>query len=138
MFVMFDRHALLDELRKEYEGLPSVQKIRTFAANVGSYADEILRGALTKQGYAGIAKWDELMTEFGYEEMITEVAPTYVDQLMPFNVSIHFSNEYGQRAQIDLFGVEIINSGTAISIDDVVTNQAMTFVARSLNEMHKV
>lgn len=137
VFIVFDRNALLEELKKEYDGLPSVKGFQTFAANVGSYADEILRGALTKEGYAGIARWDEIMTSLGYSQMIERQAPIkYVDQLPPFNITVSYSNEYGQRMQTDLFGVEILNNSTGISIDDVVTEQAMTFVARAVDEMH--
>ncbi len=139
VFVMFDRDALLEELLKEYSGLPKVQGYQTFAANVGSYADEILRGALSKSGYTGIATWDEIMTELGYANMINPRAPIeYPDQLPPFNVAIHFANEYGQRARIEIYGAEILNNGIAISIDDVVTEQAMSFVARSLRGPVKV
>ncbi|WPA89507.1 major head protein [Moorella phage MTATph1] len=139
VFVTFDRNALLDEMKKQYEGLPTTQGIQTFTANVGNYADEILRGALSKQGYAGIARWDEIMTELGYPNMVsTNVEPVYVDQLLPFDVTIHFANEYGQRAQIDIYGVEILNNGMGVSIDDVVTEQTYSFVARSLKELHHV
>jgi hypothetical protein len=130
---MFDRNALMEELLKEYPGLPKIQGYQTFAANVGSYADEVLRGVLSKRGYGGISTWDAIMTELGYPNMINPRAPIeYPDQLPPFNITIHFANEYGQRARIEIYGAEILNNGIAVSIDDVVTEQAMSFVARSL------
>ncbi|MEW6770011.1 MAG: hypothetical protein AB1330_01275 [Bacillota bacterium] len=139
VFIVFNRNALLEEMLKEYKGLPLVRGYQTFAANVGKYADEILRGALSKQGYAGIATWDEIMTNLGYNRMIERQAPIeYVDQLPPFNISVHFANEYGQRAQLDIYGAEILNNGMAVSIDDVVTEQAMSFIARSYKEISPV
>jgi hypothetical protein len=42
-------------------------------------------------------------------------------------------NEYGQIAQMSIRGVEILNEGSGMSIDDIVTEQSMTFVAREVN-----
>ncbi len=129
----------MEELKKTYDGLPALKGYQTFVANVGGYADEILRGALSRENYAGIARWDEIMTDLGYPNMVaTNVPVEYSDQLMPFDVTIHFANEYGQRAQIDIYGVEILNNGMSISIDDVVTEHTYTFVARSIKEMRHV
>jgi len=56
----------------------------------------------------------------------------YPDQIPPFDVVLTAANEYGQVAQMSLRGVEILNEGSGISIDDIVTEQQMTFVAREV------
>lgn len=61
-----------------------------------------------------------------------EAAPEYLDQLMPFNISIMFLNETGARARMELLGVEILNEGMSMSVDDVQLEKAVTFVARKI------
>jgi hypothetical protein len=61
--------------------------------------------------------------------------PFYADEVPPFDITISFANEYGQMASREILGVEIINEGSGISIDDISTEQTMTFVARGLGVM---
>jgi hypothetical protein len=61
--------------------------------------------------------------------------PFYSDEVPPFDITISYSNEYGQMARKEILGVEILNEGSGISIDDIVTEQTMTFVARGLGKI---
>ncbi len=54
----------------------------------------------------------------------------YPDQIPPFDIVLTAANEYGHIAVMTIFSVEILNEGTGISVDDIVTEQEMTFVAR--------
>jgi len=56
----------------------------------------------------------------------------YSDQVPPFDVTLSAANEYGQIASMKIYGVEILNEGSGLSIDDIVNEAQMTFVARSL------
>lgn len=58
--------------------------------------------------------------------------PWYVDQLPPFDVAIIAVNEYGKAAQMRLYGLEILNEGSGFSIDDIVIENQMTWVGRSI------
>ena len=58
--------------------------------------------------------------------------PFYVDQIMPFDVAIMAVNEYGQKAQMRLYGCEILNEGSGFSIDDIVVENQMTYVCRTI------
>jgi len=61
--------------------------------------------------------------------------PFYSDEVPPFDITITYANEYGQMARREILGVEILNEGSGISIDDIVTEQTMTFVARGLGKI---
>lgn len=61
--------------------------------------------------------------------------PYYSDQIPPFDVSITFANEYGQAAVRGIYGVEILNEGSGASMDDIVIEETMTFIARDLGPM---
>jgi len=61
--------------------------------------------------------------------------PVYSDEIPPFDITINFLNEYGQAAKMTIYGVEILNEGMGMSIDDITTEKACTFIARNLEEM---
>ncbi len=47
--------------------------------------------------------------------------PWYSDQVLPFDITLAGANEYGAMAAAKIFGVEILNEGSGVSIDDAVT-----------------
>lgn len=62
----------------------------------------------------------------------------YVDQLPPFDVVIVAANEYGNAAQMRIYGVEILNEGSGFSIDDMVIENQMTYVCRTILPWQKM
>lgn len=62
----------------------------------------------------------------------TATSAWYVDQLPPFDVVIVAANEYGKAAQMRIYGVEILNEGSGFSIDDMVIENQMTYVCRTI------
>ncbi len=58
-----------------------------------------------------------------------EAAPWYSDQALPFDITLAGTNEQGAATAMKIFGVEILNEGSGISIDDAVTETQATFVA---------
>lgn len=65
----------------------------------------------------------------------TPTPAKYSDEIPPFDITINFLNEYGQSATMTLYGVEILNEGMGMSIDDITTEKACTFIARAIDEM---
>lgn len=70
------------------------------------------------------------VTEVGNNYRIAPVF--YVDQILPFDIAIVAANEYGQSAQMRLYGCEILNEGSGFSIDDIVIENQMTYVCRTI------
>lgn len=62
----------------------------------------------------------------------------YVDQILPFDVVIVAANEYGQAATMRIYGIEILNEGSGFSIDDIVIENQMTYVARTILPWQKL
>lgn len=62
-------------------------------------------------------------------------APKYSDEIPPFDVTVNFLNEYGQSSKMTIFGVEILNEGMGMSVDDITTEKACTFIARGIDDM---
>jgi len=58
--------------------------------------------------------------------------PNYVDQIAPFDISIIAVNEYGKAAMMRIYGCEILNEGSGFSIDDIVIENQMTYICRTI------
>jgi hypothetical protein len=49
-----------------------------------------------------------------------EAKPWYSDQILPFDITLAGTNEMGAATAMKIFGVEILNEGSGMSIDDAV------------------
>lgn len=67
-----------------------------------------------------------------------DVKPKYADELLPFDITITFANEYGNKASVVLYGVELMNEGSGFSIDAPTSEKAYTFVCRSVDTMKPI
>lgn len=66
---------------------------------------------------------------------LTNALPYYADQVPPFDITMTFGNEYGQAAVKSIYGVELLNEGSGASMDDLMMEETMTFVAREIGPM---
>jgi hypothetical protein len=128
IFIQFDNHALLETL----SGLK-------FSADVNSFKpDGIDLGAMgskinsTNLGsdLETIGAKDTILNPT-VDQVATE--PWFSDQIPPFDVTLAAANEYGHACLMRIYGVEILNEGSGVSIDDIVLEQQMTFIARSIS-----
>jgi hypothetical protein len=140
IWVNFDRHALLnlfamagatfladaDEIRPQYQNGESTSAVfqssltRDMGPSIGSTIDQM----------------DYQVNEVGATSEESEA--WYSDQVLPFDVTLAVANEYGAMACAKIFGVEILNEGSGVSIDDAVTEMQATFVARAVEPMTAV
>jgi hypothetical protein len=65
-------------------------------------------------------------------------APWFSDQILPFDITLAGTNEVGAATCMRIYGVEILNEGSGVSIDDAVTEMQATFVARYVDPWHAV
>ena len=136
IFTMFDRHALVETFKdRHFFADKSALKYDYTAGSTSTVAASLKRGseiagtaALTGHaaveaglGDAGVAGGDH-----------EAASPWYVDKIPPFDIVLSAANEYGAMAVMMIFGIEILNEGYGVSIDDVVSEQQMTYVARSV------
>jgi len=54
----------------------------------------------------------------------------YADQIMPFDVTLVAQNEYGLSSFMVIVGLEVLNEGGGLSVDDITNEEQMTYVAR--------
>ncbi len=65
----------------------------------------------------------------------TLALPSYSDQVLPFDVTLAGANEYGAMCAAKILGVEILNEGSGISVDDAEAGTWATCVARAVEPM---
>jgi hypothetical protein len=58
-----------------------------------------------------------------------------VHQLPPFNITVSFTNEYGFQSVMAITGVQIVDEGQTMSIDDMITENVMSYVAQDVVPM---
>jgi hypothetical protein len=73
--------------------------------------------------------------ELQFDSSTTSIIP---DQLPPIDLTIMFANEYGSMSRMALYGVEFQNDGVTFSIEDLMSEQVMSFVARDVDVMTKL
>ena len=55
--------------------------------------------------------------------------------LPPFDIVLTFFNEYGLAAKMKIYGVTIVDEGQTMSVDDLITEQTYTYMARGLQPL---
>lgn len=129
IFLIFDRSNLIDHLNKAFfadsfdvrrnaEG--GVNKRGTPAGNFELVKDPFILGGPKQATEARKAGGLEL------------ARPWYHDQMPPFDIVLTAATEYGQVCRMAIHNCEILNAGSGISIDDITTDENMTFVATDL------
>jgi hypothetical protein len=81
-------------------------------------------------------KWEAAMEDA--EKQFVQTNAAYADEIPPFDITITMVNEYGQAAKFSLYGCEILNEGSGMSIDDITTEKACTFVARAISPLESI
>lgn len=139
VFTVFNRDALLEEFKAHNQ----MNKLQKFKGNVSS----VDIGGYTP--YTSIDEWDRAMTNGSYSNDGSSTVQTtgdlvdknadaaYADEILPFDITITFANEYGQNAVVTIYGVELLNEGSGFSIDTVSAEKAYTFIARRISYMKK-
>jgi hypothetical protein len=99
-------------------------------ASSGSLAATPLYSQTTNTPSTVVQGQESNLATVGSDQAVA--APWYTDQIPPFDVTLAAANEYGALAVMRIFGVEILNEGYGVSIDDIVSEQQHTYVARGI------
>lgn len=141
IWINFDRHALLDLVQRcAGTFVADIDEIRPNYVNVADGGAVFQSSVVRSSGISASATIgavdDEIVTWAGQNSQIA--SPWYSDQVLPFDITLSGANEMGAMCAAKLFGVEILNEGYGISIDDAVSEMQATFVARVVEPMSAV
>ena len=134
VWVNFDRHSLMnhfkdtwfvtdvDDFRPEWSDTPE--------NNDGLNSTVSTYGVTNPPGTVDVFGTESELTTATSDQMLAH--PWYSDQIPPFDIVVVANNEYGASAKMKLIGVEILNDGLGVSIDDTVIESQSTFVCRTV------
>lgn len=127
VFVVFDRSALLEVMRdRPYVAnrysIPDGFEI----ADVNVSSIEIVPGVIGP----AVGSASPTVSRIALDKVIA--APNYLDQVLPFDIVVTASNEYGAVARMMIHGVEIMNVGSSLSTNDITTDEACTYIATAV------
>ena len=145
MFTVFDRDALIaglkdhidqssfvrigDNIHKDDSGLNYAPiTIDEWDKAMSDSVRNVIKG-----GQAASRSADSITRNIALETNIV-----YADEIPPFDITISFANEYGQKARLVIYAVELLNEASGFSIDNVTSEKACTFVARRVEYMRPV
>lgn len=77
----------------------------------------------------------DLLDQLSKNQMYSHVKKIKPDELPPFDILINFANEYGQKANMIIYGATIVDDGGTMSIDDLLTEGQVTYIARDIDHM---
>lgn len=134
IFVVFDRGALIGTFgafalnpANKLNFSADKEELRAVGTDVTA---NIAQGIAESRALLEAARNESSIQNVGGDQAIT--APWYADQIPPFDVTLAAANEYGALAVMRIYQLEILNEGYGVSIDDIVSEQQMTYVARSV------
>jgi len=128
IFTVFDRPALYTMLEKNYTNNKPMDFYTRAHNTLPGDANSMGRG-IPGIGAEGANNWTR---------DVQKKVPYYADQIPPFDITITFVNEYGNAAVRSIYGVELLNEGSGASMDDIVIEETMTYVARELGPMYTI
>lgn len=112
IFLTFDRAALLTTLREQSLFFARAREVKP------EY--RVVKELERKQGTDPVQTGAALANAF------------YPDQIPPFNVVLVAENEYGGGSKMVIKNCEILNNGSGVSVDDITTDESMTYVCSSI------
>lgn len=137
IFIVFDRHALLgafgayaDEgqqlffLSDKDDLRPEANDVSITGLGVSTAGDS------ANSADANLAFQEQNLTAVDSDQI--PAAPWFVDQIPPIDITLAAANEYGSLAVMRIYGIELMNEGYGVSIDDIVSEQQFTYIARTL------
>ena len=136
----FDRHCLGNFMR---ESLFAADKdsIENSPGNPHKERDGEIRGTPTASDLEGgqtVNPASGRPGATGYQgetpstDMKTRAQPMFADQILPFDTTLAAKNEYDKGSSMRIFGLEILNEGSGVSIDDTSNEVQLTYIARLL------
>lgn len=135
VFMQFDQEPVLrilgntkflagiDELRPEFKAGEIIPVQGTTVTPIGGAASVNAPGNTIENQQTAI-------TEAGSDRIAAN--PWLADQCPPFDIVLTAANEYGHLAIMKILGVELMNQGYGVSVDDIVSEHSYTFVAAGI------
>lgn len=129
VFVVFDRDALVEAMNKQADRNPHLSKEFTANINADGSLTSAGREAALNGGSVGLGG---SAGTIGKETFTQQTAARLADQILPFDITLVGASEYGKTSKMVIQGVELMSEAGGMSIDDLVIEKQMSFIARAI------
>lgn len=141
VFVVFEKDSLLRVMNKRNDK-PHLSNQET--ANYNESNDNASPAGGSASGFDGsvggggtntsgnLGTNFNLGASFDGTSLVKESQARLADQLLPFDITLVGANEYGKVTKMVIQGVELMSESGGISIDDLVIEKQISFIARNL------
>lgn len=147
VFVIFDRDSLLEAMDRQNNSTVYLDKHET--ANYrrgGAGVNGLTAGARTAARNGGTVVGQNALidtanlntTQQIQQTLVTPTRARLADQLLPFDITLVGANEFGHTTKMVIYGVEIMSESGGVSIDDMVLEKQMSFLARSVSNWEAI
>lgn len=131
VFIQFDDHALLNAIQTKFWA--DKDSLRPDGLNI----NPLDQASSNSPGSRVFSQETVFGNATDPRDDQVAARPWFVDQIPPFDVTLTAANEYGSAATMRIYGVELLNSGSGASIDDIVLEEQMSYVARTIQPWQK-
>jgi hypothetical protein len=100
---------------------------RGFVKGSRTIAGSLIFTVFNEYAFYRIGKFKEALAKQNYAPL--------GDMLPPFDVVLSFFNEYGLAAKMKIYGITIVDEGQTMSVDDLITEQTYTYMARGIQPL---
>ncbi len=138
VFVMFDKDGLLAAMNEgnNKDRMPSISKDEIAMAGKSTISktglsDTNIAAALDLGGTTSVLNRESYAKLDSFTEKVNAF---HLDQLLPFDITVVGANEYGKVSKMVFKGVELMTEAGGMSIDDMVLEKQVAFIARSIEQ----
>jgi hypothetical protein len=128
IFIQFDTHAILEQF-----------DVDNSSSDLGKFAKKNWEISPSEYGvYADSGSEPEIpATNTAPEQNATVAKAFYADQIPAFDITVTAVNEYGVTAKCVIHGVELMNEGWGMGIEDRQSDMQTTYLARAVTRWTK-
>lgn len=134
VFVVFDRDGLLKAMNENSATInPHLNLDEIAMAGKSDLTPSDIKGAKDLGGSISVLQGTSGLVEGKYK-FTDQKKAFHLDQLLPFDITIVGANEYGAVSKMVIKGVELMTEAGGMSIDDMVLEKQVAFIARSIEQ----
>jgi hypothetical protein len=100
---------------------------RGFVKGPRTIAGSLIFTVFNEYAFYRIKQFKRKLAVLGYAPL--------ADMLPPFDIVLTFFNEYGLYGKMKIYGLTIVDEGQTMSVDDLITEQTYTYMARGIQPL---
>ena len=131
VFVVFDQDSLVKAFEDNKVYLGKIENANFDKGGVKGISKRSAQRSGSTRVSDGLASGSEL-------EVKSITSPILHDQILPFDITLVAANEYGSVSKMIIHGVELMTAAGGMSIDDLVIEKQISFLAKRITDWRRV